>query len=511
MKEHRIKILIGLMTVALLGLVSFQYYLIQNLVQVEQEKFDRLVSEALNSVVMQIDRKETLNAVQAEMIQQIDTIHGQNGITIKKVTRNSSVEVEQAIKNRSGFEFITKSDGKQIPKSLVMLTEDEDGITQEEIFIDENQDTLFVSKFNLVTEVVTDLLTKNIDVETRLNSLPIDSLLSDELNDRGIELSHGFGVIDKERNPVILSDGSDSIRVINSNYGVRLFPLDITGKQNQLKVYFADTSSYILGNIAWMLGLSGLFLLTIGVIFFATIRMLLRQKKITEVKNDLINNITHEFKTPLSTISLAAEALNDPGFTKNENLLKKYTGMISTENRRLTSMVESLLNTAAFESGNYKLSLEKLKTHAIIKKVLKENYDLLESRDVEVKLKLDAVSDTVEADEFHISNVFKNLIENGVKYNERSPVIEVSTKNENGSILISIKDNGIGISKEHHKKIFDTFYRVPTGNVHNVKGNGVGLSYVHKMIAVHNGEVSLKSKFAEGSTFTIKLPVVKDE
>jgi two-component system phosphate regulon sensor histidine kinase PhoR len=510
MKEGRIKIIIGLMTLALLGLVGFQYYLIQNLVKVEEERFDRSVSEALNSVVMQIDRKEALNAVQNEMINQIDTIMHPGGMTIKKITRDSSVNVEQVIENRTGFQFITKSDSI-FPKSLIMVGENESGLTKEEIFIDTNQDTIFVSKFNLVTEVVTELLSTKMDLETRLSFLPLDSLLSQELADRGIELSHSFGVIDKDKTPIILSKGSDSLKVVNSNYSVRLFPLDLTGKQNQLKVYFADTSSYILGNIAWMLGLSGLFLFVIGIIFFTTIRMLLHQKKIAEVKNDLINNITHEFKTPLSTISIASEALADPSFSKEDSVIKKYTQMISAENKRLTTMVESLLNAAAFESGSYKLSLENVSLHLMIAKVLEDNDEFLKSVSAKISTRLDAQMDTIKIDEFHFANVIKNLLENAAKYNEAEPKIEISTYNENSHVFIEIKDNGIGISKEHQKRIFDTFYRVPTGNVHNVKGNGIGLSYVYKMISAHKGTVSLKSKVGVGSTFIIKLPVIENE
>lgn len=511
MKERRIKIIIGLMTIALLGLVGFQYYLIQSLIKVEQERFDRLVSEALNSVVTQIDRKEALNAVQEEMIQQIDTIYHPNGITIEKITRDSSVNVEQVTQNQTGFRFITKSGSRQIPNSFIMIAEDESGLTKEEIFIDENQDTILISKFNLVTEVVTDLLTKNIDTKTRLNSLPLDSLIDRELTDRGIELIHGFGVINKDKKTIILSEGSDSTKVINSNYGVRLFPLDLAGKQNQLKIYFADTSAYILQNISWMLSLSALFLISIAAIFFFTIRMLLKQKKITEIKNDLINNITHEFKTPLSTISLAADALNDPSFRQNEGIIKKYTGMISSENKRLTSMVENLLNAASFETGTFKYSLEPISTHNLISEVIDQNKDFLNAHSAEIELVLKADQDRIIADVFHLSGVLKNLIENGVKYNENKPRLKIETENKNDSILISIEDNGIGISKEHQSKIFDTFYRVPTGNIHNVKGNGIGLSYVKKMIDVHNGEVFVKSKKGKGSTFFIKLPLEKDE
>lgn len=510
MKEKQIKVIIGLMTIALLGLIGFQYYLIQSLVKVEQERFDRSVSDALNSVVVHIDRKEALNAIHDEMSEQIDTILHAGGMTIKKISRDSSVNIEQVIENRNGFQFITKQDSV-LPKSLIMVAENESGLTKEEIFIDNNQDTIFVSKFNLVTEVVTELLNRKIDLETRLSFIPIDSLLNQELADRGIELSHGFGVIDKNKTPIILSDGSDSVKVINSNYSVRLFPLDLTGKQNQLKIYFADTSSYILGNITWMLGLSFLFIVSIGVIFFQTVRMLLRQKKITDVKNDLINNITHEFKTPLSTISIASEALLDPAFEKDTSMLQKYTGMISVENKRLAKMVESLLNAAAFEAGNYKLKLEQVEIHSLIEKVLQENSELLQSVSAKIEKRFDVKNIIIEADKFHIANVFKNLIENAAKYNTGAPLIEITTNDQNEFIEIEIADNGIGISKEHQKRIFDTFYRVPTGNIHNVKGNGIGLSYVQKMVAAHNGKVELKSKLGSGCKFLLTLPVNKNE
>lgn len=511
MKERRIKIIIGLMTVALLGLIGFQYYLIKSLVKVEQERFDRLVSEALNSVVTKIDRKEALSAVQNKMAQQIDTIHHAGGLTIKKVTNDSLVDIEQIITNQNGFKFVTKSGDQTSTNSVVILEEKVSGLTGEEIFINENQDTVLISKYNLVTEVVTDLLTKKIDLETRLSSLPLDSLLNQELVNRGIELSHEYGVVNKESKFIFVSEVSDSNKVVNSEYSVTLFPMDLTGNRNQLKVYFADTSTYILGNITWMLLLSGLFILTIGIIFFITIQMLLRQKKITEIKNDLINNITHEFKTPLSTISIATETLIDPDFRNDSSQLKKYTSLISTENKRLTAMVESLLSAAAFESNNYKLKLEKVSIHSIIEKVFEDNATFFKMHSAEVNLFLNAANNFSIVDKFHLANVFKNILENAVKYNEATPKLEISTVNKNSSILISFKDNGIGISKEHQAKIFDTFYRVPTGNIHNVKGNGIGLSYVKKMVTAHNGKIELISKLNFGSTFTITLPVVENE
>jgi two-component system phosphate regulon sensor histidine kinase PhoR len=174
-------------------------------------------------------------------------------------------------------------------------------------------------------------------------------------------------------------------------------------------------------------------------------------------------------------------------------------------------MVESLLSAAAFESNDYKLKLEKVSIHSIIEKVIEDNATFFKMHSAEVNLFLNAVNNFSIVDKFHLSNIFKNILENAVKYNEAKPKLEISTVNKNSSILISFKDNGIGISKEHQAKIFETFYRVPTGNIHNVKGNGIGLSYVKKMVTAHNGKIELISKVNFGSTFTITLPVVDNE
>ncbi len=509
MKEKRIKIIVALMTAALVGLIGFQYYLIENLVRVEKDKFDRLVNEALSDIVSQVDKKEAFNVLQNQLVEYSDTLVNNDEVTINKVIKDTSVSYDSVTLRQSNFTFTTKlPSGKKKNSIFVMTTADTNTSNKDRLFINESRDTVFLSKMNLVNQVVTELITKNnsASVEERLNTIQFDSLLNRELNDRGIDIKHNFGVVQKNK-LIFLPKGSDSTQVVNSKFDVRLFPSDLDNNRDRLKVYFADTSSYILRNIFWMLLLSALFLITIGFIFFTTIQMLLRQKKITEIKNDLINNITHEFKTPLSTISLAADALNDPSFSKSEDSLKKYSGMISAENKRLTSMVESLLNAAAFETGDYKLSLEKIKIHSLLEKVVNQNREFFKSYSAEIKLNFNADNNQVEADEFHLANVFKNIIENGIKYNENQPVIEIYTENKNDSIFIHIKDNGIGILKEHQNKIFDTFYRVPTGNIHNVKGNGIGLSYVNKMISVHKGSISLKSKLSEGSTFIIKLPL----
>lgn len=513
MKERKIKILISLMTIALLGLIGLQYYLIRNLVRIEKERFNRLVSESLNSVTFQIDKLEAASAVRDELLLNLSNQKPDSSVIETEIVRiNSRGNTKKH--EKYVYEF---NSGNDTTHSFVFFSKDDtakiDSEKEESIFIDKSKDTIYISRYNLVNEVVTELFNpkETEALSNRLEKVNIDSLLNAELNDRGIDIKHWFGITQNNNKIVLSSQSSDSMKIFNSNYSVRLFPDNILGDQSKLKVYFSGKSSYLLGNIAGMLGLSILFIITIGFIFAQSIRMLLRQKKITEVKNDLINNITHEFKTPLSTISIASEALSDPAFNKDDVLLKKYTGMISTENKRLTAMVESLLNTAAFESGNYKLKMEPLSIHSVIEKVVSTISEFLSSHSANITFNFMADKDNVKADVFHLSNVFKNLIENAVKYCETSPKIEIKSENNNSSIIIFIKDNGIGIAKEHQKRIFDTFYRVPTGNIHNVKGNGIGLSYVKKMVEAHSGKVELKSKLGSGSTFVITLPVLKNE
>jgi len=514
MKEKKIKMLISLMTFALLGLIGLQYYLIQNLVHIEKERFNRLVSEALNSVTHQINKKQAASAVRDELLLNMDIKDTSQSVVQTEIVRiNSKSHVKK--EKELFYEFRTNGDSDH---KFVFLSPDSSSDTievnnEENVFVGKSKDTVFISKFNLVNQVVTELFNPQEfqSWKEELKDMPIDSLLSAELKDKGIDLKHWYGITEQKNKIAFASMDSDSTKIINSTYSVRIFPNNLLGGDKKLKVYFSSKSGYILSNIAWMLGLSILFIIGIGVIFTQSIRMLLRQKKITEVKNDLINNITHEFKTPLSTISIASEALADPEFDKNDNMLKKYTGMISIENKRLTAMVESLLNTAAFEAGNYKLENDELHIHSVLENTLTTLNEFLNTNISKVDLSLNAKHDVMKGDEFHLSNIFKNLIENAVKYCEDSPQIGIKTVNKNSSIVIEIIDNGIGIAKEHQKRIFDTFYRVPTGNIHNVKGNGIGLSYVKKMIEAHKGKIEVKSKLGVGSTFIITLPVFKNE
>ncbi|MEN9640763.1 MAG: hypothetical protein RLZZ262_2632, partial [Bacteroidota bacterium] len=280
---------------------------------------------------------------------------------------------------------------------------------------------------------------------------------------------------------------------------------------NYLKVFFPNERRYLIGSMWLMLVTSGVLLLVIMLLFSFSIGTIYKQKKLSDIKNDFINNMTHELKTPIATISLACEALNDPDMQKSETGMKSYLSMINEENKRLGILVENVLRTSVFENGDMKLRLRSLHVHSIIEQAI-QNIDIqFKKRKGQLITKLMAEDPTIEGDDLHITNVIYNLIDNAVKYTEGSPEVLITTRNDPGGISISFQDNGIGISKENLKKIFDKLYRVPTGNIHNVKGFGLGLSYVKGVVEKHGGHVSVQSELKKGSTFTIYLPFKHEE
>tara|TARA_B100000508_G_C11461858_1_gene279629 strand:+ start:391 stop:1665 length:1275 start_codon:yes stop_codon:yes gene_type:complete len=270
-------------------------------------------------------------------------------------------------------------------------------------------------------------------------------------------------------------------------------------------VYFPNKSEIVLGRLKFWF-YSSLLLLIIVLFFAYTISVILRQKRLSEIKTDFINNMTHELKTPISTIALSSEVLMDTQITGQPDRLKNYAAIIQRENLRMQRQVEKVLQIASLEKDKVDLKLIELDVHKMIQEVISNFTPLLDEKNGHINTKLMATNCTINGDETHFSNIITNLIDNAIKYCEHLPHIMISTKNKNGNIIVEIQDNGIGLSPEVSKLIFDRFYRVPTGNVHNVKGFGLGLHYVKIMVEEHGGEISVKSKLKEGSTFCLKLP-----
>ena len=272
-------------------------------------------------------------------------------------------------------------------------------------------------------------------------------------------------------------------------------------------VYFPDKDNYLISQMTiWIFSSS---ILLVVIVFFAyTLWVILKQKRLSEIKNDFINNMTHEFKTPISTISASAELLRTGNLDNNEEKRARYYQMIADESNRLKLQVEKVLQMAQFDTNEIDLNLQSCNLHELIKQAAGSVQILLEERQGELKFELNATNSIFKVDELHFTNIVRNLLDNAIKYCADRPVIVISTKDASNGISISVSDNGIGINTVQKKQIFEKFYRVPTGNVHNVKGFGLGLYYVRSLVEAHNGTVGVSSD-SNGSTFTIYLPNLK--
>jgi two-component system phosphate regulon sensor histidine kinase PhoR len=272
-------------------------------------------------------------------------------------------------------------------------------------------------------------------------------------------------------------------------------------------VLVPDVKSVALKQIQWMILGAGFFTLMIIAAFYVTVSALLRQKKMSEIKNDFINNMTHEFKTPLATISLAVDALRNQKVIDDKAKMNYFSGIIKEENKRMNKHVETILQAALMDRQEVQLNKQPINVHAIIKLVL-ENYTLqLSEKNGKVELQLNAKNDLIEGDEVHFRNLISNLIDNAVKYSREDLLLKITTHSTSKNMVIRFEDNGIGMSKETVRKIFEKFYRAHTGNLHNVKGFGLGLSYVKTIIDAHHGKIKVESIQGKGSTFTLELPL----
>jgi two-component system phosphate regulon sensor histidine kinase PhoR len=259
-----------------------------------------------------------------------------------------------------------------------------------------------------------------------------------------------------------------------------------------------------------MLGTSVLITVFIMILFSFALYVIFRQKRLSEMKNDFVNNMTHELKTPISTISLASQMLSDNSIPVQQKNLHHISKVINAESKQLGYQVERVLQMAIFDQGQLKLKRKVFDIHEIIETVAQNFYLQIEKRKGELNYYPGAEESIIVGDDIHITNVLSNLLENAVKYSPGKPVIDIITSNKDRFLILTIKDNGMGISKENQKRIFDKFYRVPTGNVHNVKGFGLGLSYVKLIVEQHNGKIELKSELNKGSQFDIHLPLNED-
>lgn len=345
------------------------------------------------------------------------------------------------------------------------------------------------------------------DFGERIDSASMDSIVQSQLRDNGIDLDYRYSVHPKHElesvSDVFVDVGEENKL---GRYRVELFPNDVFAEPHYLTLTFSDQKGALFRSMWWILASSVAFILTIAGAFAFTVITLLKQKKLSVIKNDFINNMTHEFKTPIATISLASQALSDPEVQSDNARLRKFTDVIYEENNRLGRQVERVLQAAALERGEFTLKRDRIDINELIQNAI-DNIELqVEQAGGRITSELTADQAVINIDAFHITNVLRNLLDNAVKYSRDAPEILVTARNVRNGLEVAVRDSGIGMSKEVQKRVFERFYRAPTGNLHDVKGFGLGLNYVKTIVEAHGGTIGVKSALQCGSVFTMYFP-----
>lgn len=508
MKKKYIYILISVVSVAMLGLIVLQIYWINNAVNLKKEEFKRDVRGALYTVSTKLEKIEALARIKNH--EKGRRLLMQQAKKLKNQPQSDSALViyeDNGIKYQISEKYNADSSSNWYQKSI--QSKNNSGNTYFELNIGvrgaSNQSN---GKTAMVDELVQSLYEINVyrTISERIDKQVLDSLLKTEFLNRGIDTKYQYGVFDYYGKGLILDSLYNAEKIRHSGYFAQLFPNDFVQDPHFLSVYFPHQTGFLLKTMWIMLFVSSLFLITIVGGFTYTVRTIIRQKKLSEIKNDFISNMTHELKTPISTISLACEALGDKDISSNEQVKSNYLSMISQENRRLGLLVESVLKSALWDKGELKLKYMDFNLHETIMDVVENIQIQIEKKNGRIQTEFSAQTPFIKADKVHITNIIYNLIDNANKYSLKNPQIKVKTENTDKGVVIYISDNGIGIRKENIAKIFDKFYRVPTGNVHDVKGFGLGLNYVKALVDAHQGQITVDSEYGVGTTFKLFFP-----
>lgn len=530
MRKNFIIFVIVIITISLLGLVGIQLYWISNAFLVKESNFNRGVSDAISSAIYKYNKLEMANIISKR--QQQDSQVGRFFSVLDSINRDyyrqfispgglNTMDDEntssEPAREPSGIftDPFNESWQSSTPDTLLSSNQknshSQGGYARSRGFSDSPYDAFldFFQRTKIVNDLFDDLFSNNLNYSTSSEEGQnlMDSLIGNELDRHGIKTSYEFGIYDPVYNTILAEKtGQYTQELMESGYVFSLFPDDVFRNPEFLLVYFPNQNTYLLTQMNVMTAVSAVFILVIISSFTYTIITIFRQKKLSLIKNDFINNMTHELKTPISTISLACQALKDQDVQKSEVLYQNYINVINEENKRLGSMTEKVLQTAQLEKGKLRLNKVGFDVHEVIENAIKKIDLQLKTRHGNISTNLSAEFSFIEADKVHLTNVIFNLLDNAIKYSMEKPEIVLSTENVNKGIVIHVKDNGMGISKADQKKIFDTLYRISTGNIHNVKGFGIGLSYVKAIVELHGGYIRLQSEPKKGSKFSVFVP-----
>ncbi|OEK02971.1 hypothetical protein BFP97_16210 [Roseivirga sp. 4D4] len=520
MSRVRIRWLIGLLSCALLGLVAFQYYWITEVNKVNKERFNQNVNDALIQVTQRLAIENDISFLQRGMNTGVRPLPQRNVPfdTMNTLVSNSEGmpqgEIPPSEEFMSGtFQLVDETTGQVVFEFGFESLMQTPGFNPNQLANSRARQIEMERQMNRRIEMMKQSwfnhLAGSNNLFARVNPDVLDTLLSEELANRGLDIPYNYGILHEPTNEVKLLNAefkSDEEGIKNSDLAVNLFPTDLNEKEFYLAIDFPGKKRYLMQQAIVPLSASGLLLIIVIACFAYAIMVILRQKKLSEIKNDFVNNMTHEFKTPIATVSLATEALQDDDIKGNKAIVDRYVQVIRDENKRLGLQVEKVLQIASLDKKDFKLKFEQADLHDIIEKALVNINILVEKRGGQITSQLLASNPLVEADKVHLTNIIYNLLDNANKYSAGAPEIHIRTDNISTGIILKISDKGIGMSKESIEKIFDKFYRVSTGNVHDVKGFGLGLSYVKNIVGLHHGTINVKSEVGQGSTFKIYLP-----
>ncbi len=518
------------MVLVLAGLIFVQGYWINNAIEIKSDQFTQVVYRSLGNASEEIEKNEAARYVYDYISPHPydDTLgHGVNfSFRFNSGTRIFGREDDRREEVRQEVYFDNSGDARWVQSKVEMTIKGDSIITFYSYNEDGKDDSVEIthspevirlpdpdlvkrkvlSKKDLIDDVVSRMLKPDYPIEKRISPEFIESVLSQNFNEAGINIDFEYAVA-SARGDIILGSEGFSPGKSTGVYKTQLFPGDLFSPDNHLLVYFPEQRNLIYRSVGFM-GITSLSLTSIIIVIFVlTLLIIFRQKKLSEMKNDFVNNMTHELKTPISTISLASQMLSDKSIPAENKNFDHISRIIDTESKRLSLQVEKVLQMAIFDRGKLKLKIREINLDDLIRNSISNFQIQVKKRGGMIEWKPGAGGSFVKVDEVHFGNVISNLLDNALKYSEGPPEIVVETYRRSDRVCVKVTDHGIGISKEEQKRVFEKFYRVPTGNVHNVKGFGLGLSYVKKIVDIHQGSINLKSEPGKGTSFEVCIPL----
>ena len=518
MKKKTIWTIAVIMGLSFILLLFLQLTYIREMANMKKEQFDESVNRALYQASRNLELNETLRYLEKDVreTERKENNQGNGSAGAQKDAADSSSR--RTANSFRGSNYLTfrmkmKMDNPvKMPKAMILIN-DKNSNNAASRSLQEIVKNRYVYQKALVDEVVMNMLYSASDkpLKERVNFKILDQDIKAELINNGVNIHYHFTVTTQDgrevyRCPDYSDEGSEF------TYTQVLFRNDPSSKMGVVKVHFPDINSYIFSSIKFMIP-SVFFTLILLVTFIITLVIVFRQKRYNEIKNDFVNNMTHELKTPIASISLATQMLNDDSVTKSEKMRKHLVGVITDETKRLRFLVEKVLQMSMFDRKKSSFKKKHLDLNEMVESIANSFSLRVEHTGGKINVDIGAVDSDIYVDEVNFQNVIFNLMDNAVKYRKTDEPVNIYLKtwNDDKWLYLSVHDTGKGIKKDDLRKIFEKFYRVGTGNVHDVKGFGLGLAYVKKVVDLHDGEIKVDSEYGKGSTFTIKLPVIHDE